>query len=290
MQPLTGISPAPRHTTSSGDPPDVVVHVSDLHFGRGFQPVAAERLAAHIAALKPAALVVSGDLTMRARASEFTGAVAYLAPMPMPKVIIPGNHDVPVFDLFTRALFPQRNFLRFTDPLNTNPVVLRHAGILGLNTVTRWMHEKGVLRPRDIAAAREWLASLPPPMWRVLVTHQQLFNVPESRRTGTLLRAVANLRLLAADGAHAVLHGHVHRAHAVRAEEHVTGMPHPVAVIAAGTATCARLRGKGRRVFSFNVLAFSADEMRVTRMDWDFDTADFAPAGDTVFARSAFRA
>ena len=290
MRPLTGTPAGTPDAAPSADRPDVVVHVSDLHFGRGFQPVAAGRLAAHVAAIRPDALVVSGDLTMRARASQFSEAAAYLAAMPPPKVIIPGNHDVPLFDVVTRALFPQRNFHRFTDPLNTNPVVLRHAGILGLNTVTRWMHEKGVLRARDVAGARAWLASLPAPMWRVLVTHQQLFNLPESRRPGTLVRAAANLRVLAADGAHAVLHGHVHRAHAVRADEHVAALPHPVAVIAAGTATCARLRGKGRRVFSFNVIAFSPDEMRVTRMDWDFDAADFAPAGDTVFTRSAFRA
>ena len=278
---------ASLHTENKN--PDVVVHISDLHFGRGFQHAPAERLTSLINELKPDAVVVSGDLTMRARAGQFADAARYLSALNAPKVIIPGNHDVPLFDVITRTLRPQRNYHRYMDELSTNPLVLRHTGIFGLNTVTRWMHEKGRLRRREVEFALSWMASLPDSHWRLLVTHQQFFNVPESARPGSLLLARRHLTRFSRGGTHAILHGHIHCAHAVQAVEFIRDLPRPIAMVAAGTATCGRMRGSPeRRVNSFNILHLSPIELRVTRMDWNREANDFQTGSLVQFPRATF--
>ncbi len=276
------------HTPQTRREANTVVHVSDLHFGRGFQPGPARRLAGHICQIAPDALVVSGDLTMRARASQFAEAAEFLRGFNLPTLIIPGNHDIPVFDLFTRAVRPFRNYRRHAEPLATNPILLEHAALLGINTITRWRHQQGRILSGDLERASAWLDSLPAGPWRVVVVHQQFANLPGNKRPGIYPNAARVLDTLAAHGAHALLHGHIHSAHAWNARDRFAGLARPLAIISAGTPTCARLRGHGRRVFSFNVLEFGPAVFRVRPMEWDYDREDFVPGQATRFGRDFF--
>ena len=82
-----------------------IAHLSDLHFGR-HDETAAERLLADISEVKPNITVVTGDLTQRARHRQFAAARAFLEKLPRPVVVIPGNHDVPLYDIVERFLGP----------------------------------------------------------------------------------------------------------------------------------------------------------------------------------------
>jgi len=276
---------------TESEPPsttDLVVHCSDLHFGRGFQPEPAQRLTRQIERLKPAAVVISGDLSMRARAGQFRQAAEFVRAIPAPTLIIPGNHDIPVFDLLTRVAAPLRNYRRFIEPLSTNPVVLRHAALVGINTITRWRHQRGRLRDGDLAQAAQLLAAAGPRRWRVAVAHQQFANLPGVHRPGTYPNAEAALGALSAAGAHVVLHGHIHAASVRPSPEMFPAAARPVVVVSAGTPTCARLRGMDRRVFSFNLLEFGDMHFSVTPMDWDPGAEDFAPGDPHCFDRAFF--
>ena len=83
----------------------VIVHLSDIHFGR-VDPATIEPLASAISRRSPHLLAVSGDLTQRARRREFAAARAFLDALPFPRLVIPGNHDVPLHNVFTRFLTP----------------------------------------------------------------------------------------------------------------------------------------------------------------------------------------
>ena len=72
-----------------------LLHISDLHFGR-VDPATVEPLTAAIRALARNVVIVSGDLTQRARAAEFRAARAFLDALPRPQIVVPGNHDVPL--------------------------------------------------------------------------------------------------------------------------------------------------------------------------------------------------
>jgi DNA repair exonuclease SbcCD nuclease subunit len=267
---------------------DLVVHCSDLHFGRGFQREPARMFAAQMQRIRPDAVVVSGDLTMRARPGQFREAAGFLRAVAAPTLIIPGNHDIPVFDLATRLVAPFCNYRRHIAPLSSNPVVLRHAALVGIDTVTRWRHQRGRLRADDLARAAEWMRGTTPARWRVAVVHQQFANLPGVDRPGTYPNAEAALGALSAAGAHAVLHGHIHVASARSSRDIFPSIARPVVVVSAGTPTCGRLRSADRRVFSFNLLEFGPRHFGVTAMDWDHDAGDFAPAAAARFARDFF--
>ena len=86
-----------------------IVHLSDLHFGR-VDPHLLDPLASALQALKPDLVVVSGDLTQRARKTQFAQARAFLDRLPRPQVVVPGNHDIPLYNVFKRFFVPLANF------------------------------------------------------------------------------------------------------------------------------------------------------------------------------------
>src|SRR5215207_2964488 len=89
-----------------------IAHLSDLHFGTEV-PEVAEALAAEVNARAPSLVIASGDFTQRARRRQFRDAQAYLARLPKPQLAVPGNHDVPLFDVVRRFAAPLTRYGRF---------------------------------------------------------------------------------------------------------------------------------------------------------------------------------
>src|SRR5438309_7042065 len=88
-----------------------IAHLSDLHFGRT-DPALIEPLLASLDAIRPDVVVVSGDLTQRARAAEFEQARAFLERVRFPRIVVPGNHDVPLYRVWERFLSPLGRYQR----------------------------------------------------------------------------------------------------------------------------------------------------------------------------------
>ena len=86
-----------------------IAHISDIHFGR-IDPPIVEAIVADISSMSPSLVVISGDLTQRARAGQFRDAAAFLARLPKPQLVVPGNHDIPLFDVFSRFFSPLGNY------------------------------------------------------------------------------------------------------------------------------------------------------------------------------------
>ena len=89
-----------------------IVHLSDLHFGR-IDPAVVDALAAAVPTLRPDLVAISGDLTQRAREQEFRQAREFLDRLPQPQMVVPGNHDVPLHNLFKRFTHPLRLYRRY---------------------------------------------------------------------------------------------------------------------------------------------------------------------------------
>src|SRR4051812_8508391 len=89
-----------------------IVHLSDLHFGRVDDRLPRALLDA-VGAASPDLVVISGDMTQRARVEEFEAARAFLAELPQPQLVVPGNHDIPLYDVFRRTLRPLNRFRRY---------------------------------------------------------------------------------------------------------------------------------------------------------------------------------
>lgn len=263
-----------------------IVHCSDLHFGHGFLQERLEKFAERIHELKPDAVVVSGDLTMRARAGQFRKARAFLKEIQAPLLVIPGNHDIPVYDVLRRLIAPFYNYNRFTAGLSTNPLVLPHVAFLGLNSVYKWRHQQGRLQPDELQGAVDWLKSLPVEIWKIIVVHQQFVNLPGHERPGKMHRGGEILRALSEAGADAVLHGHTHYNRVIEAGEFFSGIHRPLSLVCVGTATSERTRGE-EAANNYNLLDFTDNSFVVRQCDWNPDTGHFAECRQYVMERQS---
>jgi 3',5'-cyclic AMP phosphodiesterase CpdA len=248
-----------------------VVHLSDLHFGRE-DPVVVEALIAALSGLSPDVVAVSGDLTQRARRRQFRRAAQFLEALPCARVVVPGNHDVPLFNLFARVFDPLGGYKRhiaadlaptFVDP----PVV-----IVGLDTTCPSSVKSARVHARDIERICGYVQQFRPEDIRILVAHHPFDpgNYPE-------------LQTLTRCGIDVILTGHLHvsgSSHTAHRHQ-LTGRS--AVVVEAGTATSTRLR---ETTNAFNVLRLTPGAVVVERHDW-LPGRGFAVADRQRFDRTA---
>ena len=186
-------------------------HLSDIHFGLEDRS-ALDAVTAAIARQRPAAVLITGDLTMRARRREFAAARAWIGTLDVPATVEVGNHDMPYFNLWERFTDPYRRFLEVQNLLE-KPLTLPGISVIPLLTSVkaqwRWPWSEGRVSKRALA---ETLAKIDrvPKGSRVLVTaHHPLI---ERGPRGQLLtiRGTEAMAALAERGVEAVLSGHVH--------------------------------------------------------------------------------
>lgn len=230
-----------------------LAHVSDVHFGAE-EPALVDGLQQALTDLAPALIVVSGDLTQRARARQFRRARRWLDELPAPHLVVPGNHDMPLFDLVRRTFLPLWRYRHYiTEDLE--PLWIGEGvRVLGLDSTRR--RTAGRLtreRLRPIAA----LAQGDPGDLRVLVTHHPLID----KQVHGYLDA---LEAAAVVNAEVLLAGHLH----LSWRRHVRQDPGlGILQVQAGTATSFRRRKK-EPTNSFNVLRWDGDVLAVELWTW----------------------
>ncbi len=260
-----------------------VVHLSDLHFGRVDAALLAP-LRRRIQALAPHILVVSGDLTQRAKGEEFREARRFLDSLPAPQIVVPGNHDVPLYNVFARFLTPFAKFRRYIgdelEPWYTDGEI----AVVGMNTARSLVFKGGRVNEAQVETLRSRFSSAPAGAIRIVVTHHP-FDLPAEWNDRHLVgRAPMAMQMLAQCGADILLAGHVHISHAGDTTARYRIGDFSALVVQAGTATSTRSRGETN---SFNALRIAPHETRVERYSWDPSIADFTQVATEVFERTA---
>src|SRR5574343_1234441 len=154
-----------------------IVHLSDLHFGRVDQALLAP-LQRCVAALQPDVLVVSGDLTQRARTAEFQAARAFLDTLPGPQIVVPGNHDIPLYNVASRFLAPLRKYTRYVTLDLMPEYVDDEIAVLGINTARSLTIKDGRINRQQIEQIHQRMSALDPHLTRIVVTHHP-FDMPD---------------------------------------------------------------------------------------------------------------
>ena len=246
-----------------------LIHLSDLHFG-AHDPRLVDAVAQRVDEEKPDLVVISGDFTQRARIEQFKEACEFLDRLREAGhdvLAVPGNHDVPLYDVFRRFLSPLTRYKRYIDetlcPMHDLPGVT----VLGINTARSLTFKDGRISHEQLKFIRESFERSDPNSLRVLVTHHPLFALPVGE-TGDLERAAGRSELAldaAADaGVDMLLAGHHHTASTHSARDLVTRAG-PALVVQAGTATSTRLRDEDQ---SFNRIDIDEERVTLTLQTW----------------------
>ena len=244
-----------------------LVHLSDLHFGAHDDSLVGA-VEQSIADLQPDLVVVSGDFTQRARTEQFKEACHFLSRVReagFEVLGVPGNHDVPLYDVLRRFLSPLTRYRRYIDDTLCPFHELPGVAVLGLNTARSLTFKDGRISDEQVAFIRESFARTPQESFRVLVTHHPLFAL----KIGDEVQRAIGRQELALDavqeaGVDMLLAGHNHHASSQDAGDLVTRAGGAL-VVQAGTATSTRVREQEQ---SFNTLDIGDGAVTITVNAW----------------------
>lgn len=260
-----------------------LVHLSDLHFGR-IDHALLEPLRRSVWRLEPNVVVVSGDLTQRARAEQFREARRFLDTLPSPQIVVPGNHDVPLYNVFKRFLKPLDNYLRYISSDLEPAYIDQEIAVVGINTARSLTFKSGRISEDQVEGVRARLCSLPETVTKIVVTHHPFDLPPNWDKDHIVGRAPLAMQMFSRCGADILLAGHVHMSHAGHTTARYKIEGFSALVVQAGTATSTRGRGE---LNSFNALRIVRDEVTVERYVWEPKNNDFTRARSDTFRRAA---
>ena len=250
-----------------------LIHLSDLHFG-AHDPKLVEAVERKVDETQPDLVVISGDFTQRARTEQFQEACRFLERLRdagHEVLAVPGNHDVPLYDVLRRFLSPLTRYMRYIDdtlcPLHEIP----GAAVLGINTARSLTFKDGRISEDQMKFIRETFERTDADSTRILVTHHPLFALEVGQSsTRAVGRSELALDAIGDAGVDMLLAGHNHDASVHSARDLVTRAG-PALVIQAGTATSTRVRDQSQ---SFNRIEIDGKSVTVIVESWD--GSDFA--------------
>ena len=259
------------------------MHLSDLHFGR-VDPQVLPPLLAAVTAAMPDLIVVSGDFTQRARPREFKDAAAFLAQLPHPQLLVPGNHDVPLYDVMRRWLAPLRRYRRYITSDLAPFYADAEMAVLGVNTARALAFKNGRINQGQLAAITERFAPCGPEIARIVVTHHP-FDTPEPVPGTRPAHSVVGRAPLAMAGlmnarVDMILSGHLHLSHVGQTAQRYPMHGRAALLIHAGTATSTRQRGN---LNAFNIIRIERPAATIACMVWDADQMRFLEASAERF-------
>ena len=256
-----------------------LVHLSDLHFDHVDNALIAP-LTALIDSISPDLVVVSGDLTQRARTGQFKAARDFLEGLPKPQIIVPGNHDIPLHDVVSRFARPLEKYRRHIandlEPFYIDDEI----AVLGINTARSLTIKKGRINEAQMERIRARLCALEDRITKIIVTHHP-FDLPSRFDDSDLVgRASIAMKIFAGCRIDMLLAGHLHASHAGSISERYELANHAAIAVQAGTATSTRGRGESN---SFNIIRIVPGRIAIERMSWQTVSGTFDCASTETF-------
>jgi 3',5'-cyclic AMP phosphodiesterase CpdA len=266
-----------------------VLHISDLHFGPHYLPRVGEALLRASFQLEPDIIVNTGDFTHRSKPDQFQQAWRFMARLPdVPTVVVPGNHDVPLWRVFERLFAPYRLYRQHISP--DLDCVLRHerAVIVGLNTVSPLRAiTNGRIGKRQLEFCARAFRDVPDGVSRIVAVHHHLAPAPDYEGGQVMphsKRALDRFKDLRVD---MILGGHLHRAYIGNSLDVYPGRDrdHGVIIVQSGTSTSRRGRAREREKNSLNLVRISDGVVRVMHYMYFDELDSFAPVSRHHFPR-----
>ncbi|MGH7827667.1 MAG: metallophosphoesterase family protein [Candidatus Binatia bacterium] len=261
----------------------LLLQVSDTHFGTE-QPEVVEALIEIVRQQAPDLVVLSGDITQRARRAQFRAAREFVDRLAVPStLVLPGNHDIPLFNVVARVFYPYANHQRVFGPDLEATFESPDLLVIAVNTTRPSRHKDGEVSAQQIQRVAKRLRRAAAEQLRIVVTHQPV-HVTRTKEEKNLLHGHGEaVREWARAGADLVMGGHIHLPYVRPLRERFQDLPRSVWIVQAGTAVSTRVRHDAPN--SVNLIRYArADKNReciVERWDYDAAAGHFKPVEHT---------
>jgi 3',5'-cyclic AMP phosphodiesterase CpdA len=244
-----------------------IAHISDLHFGTEDSAIS-DGLKADLLAQNPSLVAISGDLTQRARGGQFRAAKKFLEALPLPQIVVPGNHDVPLWDVFRRFLSPFGRYRRIINSVLNPCYEDSEIILLGISTARSLTWKSGRISVEQIAQIRRQLCRSGGDRFKILMTHHPFIPPPGDRVHAIDLvgRAAEALPVLDECGVDLLLAGHLHHGYTGDVRAFYPATSRSIIVVQAGTAISRRVRTEPN---GYNILRLDRTTIEVEVRAWN---------------------
>ncbi|HCS54324.1 metallophosphoesterase family protein [Rubinisphaera sp.] len=270
-----------------------ILHCSDLHFGPPYLPRVGEAVQRLAAELQLDSIVVSGDFTQRATRKQFIEAKEFLDRLPdVPKIVVPGNHDVPLYRIMERLKDPLRNYCEIIEDRLDYVVELEGATIVALNsTAPKSSISNGRIFPEQLEFCKQVFIDLPEETLKIVVAHHHFAPAPDYERDSTMPKAKRAIDIFVDLKVDMIMGGHLHRAYIGNTLDLYAGRNRDrgIIIVQSGTTTSYRGRGREKEKNSLNLLRVDSRMIQITHYIYFHEQDRFEPVSRHSFPRPGMR-
>jgi len=257
-----------------------IVHISDLHFGTVDEKIA-DGLLTDINSIEPDLVIVSGDLTQRARNSQFITAKKFLDKLNFPKLVIPGNHDIPLFDFIRRFMSPLGGYRKHIST-ELNPFYMddHEIAVYGINTARSLTWKSGRISKKQMEDLERTICPIPDSVFKIVVTHHPFIPPPDDEGIKLVGRSSKALTILDKCDVDLLLAGHLHQGYSGDVRRYYPKSSRSIVVAQAGTAISNRVREEPN---GYNLLRVEPGKIFIQVREWD--NTKFASALESTYVK-----
>ena len=260
-----------------------IAHLTDVHFGRITRSEIVDVVIGEVNAAAVDLVVVSGDLTQRARPRQYEAAVAMLKAFTAPVMVVPGNHDVyPWWRPVLRLFRPLRRYKQYVTDALMPAFEEGGVAILGINSAYGWTVKGGWIGEDERARIASFFAGQDAGVFKILVVHHHLIPIEGVGRRGVTRGGRPTLEAAAQAGVELILSGHFH----ISCIEPIEAASRRLVRVHGGTATSDRGRGRHHGANFYNVITVTPEDFAIEERRYDPEARHFKPVGLTRFDRT----